>query len=129
MRLHSSSQLMRCESNARPSRPPLRWTPSSFESSGPGVAPHVSIRHFGDTESHVSEGCIYKDAVAGPACSLTHPFGACGLPGHVASVSLGVHALRANIGSKQGNENHQPRADEDHACDDVGSPMHTQLNP
>jgi hypothetical protein len=50
-------------------------------------------------------------------------------PGHVVSVSVGVNALRANIGSEQGHENHQPPADEDQACDDVGSPMHTQLNP
>jgi hypothetical protein len=50
-------------------------------------------------------------------------------PGYALSVSFDVNGLRANIGCEYRYENDEPRADEDQACDDVGGPMHTQLNP
>ena len=94
-------------------------TQDAIRPSGTGASPYIDTAH-----------APFLDlAAAGQVGSFTHPPVPAHLPGHVASVSLGVKALRANIGSEQREENHQPRAHEEQACDDVGGPVHTQLNP
>ncbi len=50
------------------------------------------------------------------------------MPGRVAALSTG-DACWANIGREQREQNQEPRADEDHAGEDVGGPVHSQFDP